>query len=257
MRQVCLSIVAYFLAGILLSACDQMPCENRLTIAVATNFQPTLQLIEPVFEAQFDVDLVIVSGSTGKLYAQIRQGAPYDVFLSADQWRPQKLIEDGLGVGGTEFTYAYGRLVLWGPNFASVGEDNILDSSIKHIAIANPDLAPYGRAAQQALDALSLWDGLEDKLVLGQNVGQVIAYLQTENAQLGFVSLALIPKNTRETDNVWLIPDAIYDPIAQDAILLKRAEDDMAAKAFLEFLQSETAQDIIKDSGYYLQRPAL
>ena len=226
---------------------------DEVTIAVATNFYPVLEKLKTVFEEPGKDSLLISSGSTGHLYAQIKNGAPYDVFLAADTKRPLLLEEEGLGVAGTRFTYAAGKLVLTGSSVHGVidGVDVIRKGDFLSLAIANPDLAPYGLAAQQALVRLGLWDQVRDKIVLGENIGQAYSLVHTGNADLGFVSLAQVIINNKTA--IWNVPETYHDPIIQQAILLSRAVNNPAAHHFLEFLKSNTATEIISSSGYAVE----
>mgnify|MGYP001792830246 CR=1 FL=1 len=191
-----------------------------MTVAVAANFKTVLDNLETEFEAQTNYELDMVVGSTGKLYAQIIYGAPYDVFLAADQERPIRLIEEGEAVSDSRLTYALGRLVLWGAD----DPNRLADPEIKRIAIANPNLAPYGKAADQVLSHLGLTATTQSKLVLGENVGQAFAFVSTGNAQVGFVSEAqIISLGGEDSKPLWRPPSASHDPIAQDAVLLARA----------------------------------
>ena len=205
--------------------------------------------MEADFETRTDYDVEAVVGSTGKLYAQIVYGAPYDIFLAADRERPNRLIEEGQAVEGSRVTYALGRVILWGTDDPSV----LATPDIKRIAIANPNLAPYGKAAEQVIANLNLTDTTETKLVLGENVGQAFAFVGTGNAQVGFVSEAQIAiRDDAEPKASWSPPSSFHDPIAQDAVLLARANGNPAAIAFMTYLQSDAARDIITQHGYDL-----
>ena len=222
---------------------------ETVNVAVAMNFKTVLEKLEPIFEGQSGHDLVISSGSTGKLFAQIRYGAPYDVFLAADEARPERLESLGAGVAGSRFSYAIGRLVLWSPNGEDVGPEILASDGFRHIAIANPELAPYGAAAMDVLSALGQLDNVRDRIVYGQNVGQAFALVATGNAELGFVarSQMLDFEPDRQAGDWWEPSQALYTPIRQDAVLLK---DRPAAHAFMAFLKSDDAKRIITDSGY-------
>ncbi len=223
-------------------------------IAVAANFKSVADELETAFEARSDHDIVLTSGSTGKLYAQIVHGAPFDVFLAADEARPRRLEAEGRAVAGSRFTYAVGRLALWEPNAASVGADRLKGGDFRRLAIANPDLAPYGAASRQVIDALGLSGAMNEKLVFGENVGQVFAFLRTQNVEIGFVALAQVlatPEARRGA--YWTPPASLYDPIKQDAVMLMRGAENDAAIAFIEFLKSEDARATIEDAGYGAQ----
>ncbi len=220
-------------------------------VAVATNFKSTIDEIEIAFEAQSDHEIIVTSGSTGKIYAQIVNGAPVDVFLAADQERPRRLEAGGRAVARSRFTYAIGRLALWEPGEAETGPGRLAGGDYRRLAIANPDLAPYGVAARQVIAALDLDDATEGKFVFGENVGQVFAFVRTQNAELGFVALSQLltmPADVRGA--YWTPPQDAYDPIKQDAVILARGADNEAAHAFVEFLKSDGAVAIIERFGY-------
>ncbi|MDQ7081349.1 MAG: molybdate ABC transporter substrate-binding protein [Paracoccaceae bacterium] len=224
-------------------------------VAVAANFAETAQRLAGLFMARTGDDIVITVGSTGKLYAQIINGAPYDVFLAADQRRPRLLVEGGQGVRGTRFTYAEGRLSLWTPQPDGIpaggGIAVLARGQFRHLAIANPKLAPYGLAAKQALEHLGLWQKMQPRLVMGQNVGQAFSMVATGNAELGIVARAqvLSPRNGQPGSR-WDIPAHVHDPILQDAVLLRHGQNNTAARAFLSYLTSDEARALIASSGY-------
>lgn len=244
-----IKLFIFLCLGSLLAACAQPRAQETVTVAVAANFKMALDSLEADFEARTDYNIEAVVGSTGKLYAQIAYGAPYDVFLAADQERPNRLIEERRAIETSLFTYALGRLMLYGTDDPVA----LAAPQIKRIAIANPKLAPYGKAAEQVLAELEFTEATETKLVLGENVGQAFAFLSTGNAQVGFVSEAQI-LSLGETSKaaVWRPPANYHDPIAQDAILLVRAEDNAAAIALMAYLQTDEAKDIIAQHGYDL-----
>lgn len=224
---------------------------ERATIAVATNFKTTMDDLQAAFEATSTHNLQVVVGSTGKLYAQIHHGAPYDVFLAADKARPLKLATDGDGIAETRFTYANGRLALWGRNNEVDSKERLLSANFNRLAIANPDLAPYGLAAQQVLERLAISNNVSRKLVLGESVGQTFAFVGTGNAELGLVSLAQVRAlSAARQGEFWLVPDDMHDPIAQQAILLGSGADNQAAISFLTFLRGPAAAQIIASHGY-------
>lgn len=221
--------------------------KDRLTIAVATNFADTLAALEPVFEASHDTDLILVSGASGTLFAQIKNGAPYDVFLSADQVRPAHLHDAGLA--GKPVTYVHGQLVLWGRN-ADVSAASLTDPDLRFVAMASPPVAPYGLAAEQTLAALNLTATLDGKLVLGQNIGQAFAMAATGAADLAFIAKsAALTHTAAKAGTYWVVPTDLYAPITQDAtVIINRNE--ISASAFLTFLKSPKAQNILRDHGY-------
>lgn len=224
---------------------------GETTVAVAANAAEVVETLAADFERQTGHRVTVTVGSTGKLYAQILHGAPFDLFLAADQERPRLLVEQGLAVEGSRRTYAIGRLVLWSPDAAmAIGEDLLKGGSFRRLAIANPDLAPYGAAARETLRELGLWESLRRKIVLGENVGQAFAMAASGNAELGFVSLSsvLSPRHGRE-GSYWEIPEHLHMPIRQDAVLLSRAEGNAAARAFHGFLVSPVALKTIESFG--------
>lgn len=238
----------WVLIGLLgFSACT-VQNDKTARIAVATNFLQTAQKLEAVFEAQTDYDIDLVSGSTGQLYTQIINGAPYDAFLSADADRVTRLIDAGFEAGTTRFTYALGKIVLLGTE----NEKILISGTFRKLALANPDLAPYGVAGMEALKAVGVSQAAYDKIIYGQNVGQAFGFVKTGNADLGFVAQSQM----REGDIYWSVPASYYDPIRQDALLLSRGERDEAAKAFMKFLQTSQARQLIKSAGYHLAEPA-
>ena len=225
---------------------------DPLHVAVATNFKPAAERITALYREQFGSD---VGGSSGALYAQIVQGAPYDLFLSADETRPRQLEKEGFACPKSRFAYAVGQLLLWSYN-AEFDPDATLESvlttgSFRSLAIANPELAPYGLAAEQVLQSLDLWERLQDRVVIGQNIGQTYALVASGNADLGFVALSQLQKPGRNASGrAWAVPPSLHKPILQDAVLLKRACEKPEAKAFLAFLRGPDAEAEIRAFGY-------
>lgn len=233
---------------------------ESVTVAVAANFlEPLKAMVEP-FAAATGHEIEPRPGSTGELYAQITQGAPYDVFLAADEKRPEAIEKEGLGVAGTRFPYAFGRLVLWSRDVHRIAEDGVSTlraADFAHLAIAEPKTAPYGAAAKQALAALGLWPTLGPKVVYGQNVGQTFQFLTSGSAELGFVALSQISAPMRRTGGSrWLVPSKLHGPIRQDAILLVRGSENPAAGALLDFLRAAEGRDLIRSFGYEVEEPA-
>lgn len=231
-----------------------LPDEEGL-VAVATNFLPVAEALETVFEEETGHDIRLAAGSTGKLAAQIVNGAPFDAFLAADSARPEMLEAQGLAVADSRFTYAIGRLALWSTDPALIGSDGaetLASAGFDRLAMANPRLAPYGVAAEETLAALGLAETLAGQVVLGENVGQAQALVATGNAELGFVALSGIEDGVTG-GSLWLVPETLHQPIRQDAVLLKRAPPDGSAKAFLDFLGSEKAREIIAARGYRVE----
>ena len=226
-----------------------------MTVAVASNFKVAAAELAVVFEAETGHRVRLSAGSTGKLYAQIVNGAPFDVFLAADAERPRLLAESGLGSEASRFTYATGSLVLWFADPATAGRDcrKLLDGGLTgRLAIANPDLAPYGRAAREFLVAAGYWVVLENRLAVGESIAQAFQFVATANAEAGLLALSQTTQRTRMAPRgcVWQVPRSMHAPIEQQAVLLDRAIKNAAASAFLEFLTSRAAREIIAAHGY-------
>jgi len=221
---------------------------GEVKVAVAANFTAAMKEIATAFEAATGHEVIISYGSTGKLYAQILNGAPFEIFLAADRERPQLLTEQGQA--STPFTYAVGKLVLWSadPDLIAAGSTALKTEDYTKLAIANPKTAPYGAAAIQVLEALGVLDAVRPKLVRGDNIAQTYQFVLTGNAQLGFVALAQVTLDSRGSR--WEPPQALYDPIRQDAVLLTQGKDNPAATALVEFLQGTEARAVIEKYGY-------
>lgn len=226
----------------------------EIVVAVAANFQATLERLKGAYETQSGDRLTIVSGSSGKLASQISQGAPFDVFLSADDKATHVLVEAGMAMGETEFTYAIGKLALWSADagmIANNGDEFLRQGTFQNLAFANPKVAPYGVAAEATLRALGLLEILKDKVVLAENVGGAFSMIVSGNAELGFVALSqILGSEEGRSGSYWEVPARLYPPIRQNAVLLDRARDNAAAKSFLEFLRSGPALELIRAAGY-------
>lgn len=222
---------------------------DQVRIAVAANFAAVADELASVFAAETGHDVVISAGASGQLYAQITQGAPFDVLLSADGERPARAVREGYGIDGSVFTYAIGRLVLFSPSIDVSGGPAILSAGdFDHLAIADPETAPYGSAAIGCLAALGVLERLRPRFVTGQSVAQTLQFVDSGNAELGFVALSQVIGRT--DGHVWLVPANLHAPIIQDAVLLGPDDDSAAARAFLVFLQSEEGRAIIERHGY-------
>lgn len=224
-------------------------------IAVAANFSAPAKQIAEAFERGTGHRATLVTGSTGKFHAQIVNGAPFDVLLSADDETPARLEKEGHAQAGTRFTYAIGRLVLWSTRPGVVDDEGAVlkRGEFRHLAVANPKLAPYGQAAMETLAALGLADTLRPRFVLGENIAQTHQFVASGNAELGFVALAQVMKDGRIADGSgWVVPARLHQPIRQDAALLTRGRDNAAAKAFLAWLKDNAAQATIRSFGYDL-----
>lgn len=223
---------------------------DTVLIAVAANFAEPVKRLGAAFATETGHSLRISTGSTGALVAQIRNGAPFALLLAADEERPVQLEAEGLTVAGTRFTYAVGRLVLWGPDprwLAVEPTAALTDPSLRHLAIANPRVAPYGRAAQETLASLGVREAVEPKLVRGENIAQTFQFVVSGNAELGFVALSQV---LDRSGSRWEVPQDLYAPIRQQAVLLEPGKENAAAKGFLEFLRSQAAREIIRAAGY-------
>ncbi len=226
---------------------------GSVQVAVAANFAGALDLIGKDFEQETGHRLVMASGATGKFYAQIKSGAPFEVFLSADTATPRKLEEEGLVVPGSRFTYAIGRLVLWSskPNYVDREGKILTGGNFDHLSMANPKTAPYGVAAMEILKKRGVDAALAPKLVQGENIAQAHQFVVSGNAQLGFVALSQVYKNGQLTSgSAWFIPDTEYQPIRQDVVMLRTAEGNPAATALLAYLKSPAALNVMASLGY-------
>ena len=222
---------------------------GEVTVAVAANFLTTLESLKPGFEAQTGHRITIVGGATGKLAAQILQGAPFDVFLAADDKTPSKVLAGSKGIAGTEFTYALGALALYSADAGRISGDGAVmlqEAAFTRLAIANPKLAPYGVAAEQVITALGAAAQMQGKIVMGENIGQAFAMVSSGNAELGLVALSQVQG---QTGSYWPVPPHLHQPIRQNALLVS---DNEAARALLAYFQSEPARAIIAKAGYGL-----
>lgn len=230
--------------------CPALALAETINVAVAANFTPTMRLIKEAFESGSSHTVSLISGSSGKHFAQISNGAPYHIFLSADEERVELLkLQDSKGTISSKI-YAVGRLALWSRN-ADMGLDSSYlkdPSNYNHLALANPDLAPYGRAAMEVLQSLGLADELGPRLVYGENVGQVFQYAYSGNADLGFVAYSQV-LSSNVSGSYWVFPESFYSPVRQSAALLS---DSAGSLSLYEFLSSERASQIIQHNGYVL-----
>jgi molybdate transport system substrate-binding protein len=225
----------------------------EVKVAVAANFSAPMQRIAQAFEQQTGHKAVLSFGGTGSLHAQIRNGAPFQVLLAADDETPRRLEAEGLGVPGSRFTYATGRLVLWSRQAGLVDDQGevLRSGRFPRLAIANPKLAPYGQAAVETLTGLGLLATVQPRLVQGDSIGQAYQFVATENAQLGFVALSQVYADGRIAQGSgWIVPASLHQPIRQDALLLKTGQGNPAASALLDFLRGEKARAVIRSHGY-------
>ncbi len=225
----------------------------QTNVAVAANFTDAAKEIAAAFKAKTGHEAVLSFGASGQFYTQITQGAPFQVFLSADDARPKKLVDDGLAVPGSNFTYAIGKLVLWSKTPGLVkGKETLVAASFSKLSICNPVAAPYGAAAMETMKSLKVLETLQPKLVEGATITQAYQFVETGNAELGFVALSQL--TAPETGSHWLVPQELYSPIRQDAVLLKSGASNEAATGFMAFLRSPEVRAIIEKFGYALDR---
>lgn len=225
------------------------------TVAVAANFAEPIKAIAAVLEKTTGHTIRISLGPTGSLYTQIRNGAPFDVFLAADAERPEMLEKEGRTHPGTRFTYAIGKLVLWSSREGRVDSQGAVlrSADLGKVAIANPKTAPYGAAAVEAMEKMGLQAALRPRLVQGESIGQTFNFVKTGNADVGFVAMAQVLSGGRlKEGSMWVVPQDFYQPIRQDAVLLKRGENNEAAQALIRLLQSPNIKELIRSYGYDL-----
>ncbi len=228
---------------------------DEVQVAVAANFTAPMQRIAADFEKDTGHKVQLAFGSTGKLYAQIRNGAPFEILLAADDTTPEKLEKEGAGVAGSRFTYAIGKLVLWSsqPGVVDDKGDVLKKGDFKHVAIANPKLAPYGAAAIETLAALKLLDAIQPRFVQGENIAQTHQFVATGNAELGFIALSQVMKDGKiAAGSAWIVPASLHQPIRQDAVLLDKGNGKAAAEALMKYLRSDQAAAVITSFGYAL-----
>jgi molybdate transport system substrate-binding protein len=224
-------------------------------VAVAANFAGPFEKIAADFAAETGHKAIVAVGSTGKFYAQIKAGAPFEILLAADDETPKKIITEGDGVAGSQFTYARGKLVLWSAKAGVVDDKGavLTKPEIAHIAICDPKLAPYGLAAEEALKASKLYDTLKPKFVTAESITQAYQFTASGNAEIGFIALSQVAVPGKpQTGSYWIVPANLYSPIQQDAVLLKKGEANPAAVALLKFLKGDKARALIKSYGYEL-----
>ena len=226
---------------------------EEVTVAVAANFSAPVQKIAAAFAATTGHKATVVVGSTGKLYAQIKNGAPFQVLLSADDETPTRLGKEGAGVVASQFTYATGRLVLWSRQAGVVDDKGevLRSGRFDHLALADPKLAPYGAAAVDVMAKLGLAASLQPKLVQGESIGQAYQFVFSGNAALGFVALSQVMVEGKVAEgSAWVVPAHLHSPLRQDAIVLNAGKDNAAAAAFMAFLRSDAAKALIRNFGY-------
>lgn len=254
--------IKMWIGFILLSVSSQFTEAKAVHVAVAANFSNTMQSLVAEFEKTSEYEIALSFGSSGKFYAQIKQGAPYELFFSADQAKPDALQKEGLVIASSRFTYAIGRLAVWSarPDFTDKIESKLKNGAFNKLAIANPNVAPYGAAALDVLKYLELIDETQSKWVRGANIAQAYQFVSSGNADLGFIALSQIVGNNNVPNSekkqktkdktYWLVPDMMHRPIKQDVVLLRCAAKSLGAKAFLNFIHTDKAQNIIAQYGY-------
>jgi len=241
------------LAALLVAALPAALRAETVQVAVAANFTAPMKVIAQQFEKDTSHKAELSFGATGKFYAQIKSGAPFELFLSADDETPAKLEQEGATVAGSRFTYATGKLVLWSPKADAVDAQGevLKKNAFRNIAIAAPKLAPYGAAAVETLAKLGLADAVSAKFVQGESIGQAYSFVATGNADLGFVALSQVYENGRiKSGSGWIVPAALHAPLRQDAVLLARGKNNAAAVALLAYLKGGKAQAVIRSYGY-------
>jgi len=220
---------------------------EELRIAVASNFYSTLSLIKNQFENVYDDKIIIIKGSTGKLYAQIKHGAPYDIYMAADIKRPKLLEQQGLILKNSRYTYASGLLVLWSKKYKEDVLKQLKKGAFNKLAIANPKTAPYGFAAKEILFKMGLYNKVKSKMVYGENIAQTFQFVQSGSADLGFVALSYVKQTN---DQYWQVPDKLYTPLKQQMVILKNSKKRKLAIKFMEFIKRKNIKEMIKHQGY-------
>ena len=225
----------------------------EIRIAIASNFTDAIKSLSRDFEKKTGHKTKLIFGSTGRHYAQIKNGAPFDVFFAADSKRPELLEQEGLIITGSRFTYAIGKLVLWSPKADLIDSNTkvLEQQNFNHIAVANHKLAPYGKAAHDVLTGLNLWEKIKSKAVRGENIAQTFQFVKSGNAELGFVALSQIKHLGKDQQgSKWEIPENLYQPIKQQAVLLN---NNPTAKSFMDYMKTDDARNIILNSGYGIE----
>ncbi|WP_153145878.1 molybdate ABC transporter substrate-binding protein [Dechloromonas sp. H13] len=231
---------------------------DEVQVAVAANFTGPMQVIAPLFERDTGHKAVLSYGATGKFYAQVVNGAPFEVLLAADDETPARLVREGHGVAGSAFTYAIGTLVLWSanPDLVDARGEILKKGGFRHLAIANPKTAPYGAAALQAMGKLGVAESLKPLFVQGENISQTQQFVATGAAELGFIAYSQVIKNGRiGTGSGWIVPGQLHEPIRQDAVILAKGRDKVAALALMAYLKGDKAKGVIRSFGYELPQP--
>jgi molybdate transport system substrate-binding protein len=244
------------ISGLLISQCiAALPAQaDDISVAVAANFTAPMKRIAAEFEKTSGHKVVASFGSTGKFYAQIRNGAPFEILLAADDETPAKLVKENVGAAGSQFTYAVGKLVLWSAKPGLIDADGAVlkRGNFAHLSLADPKLAPYGTAGVETLKALGVYEAVSHKLVTAENISQAYQFISSGNAELGFVALSQVLKDGKMEGSFWLVPTKLYTPIRQDAVILEPGKGKPAAEALMKFLKGDKARAIITSFGYGL-----
>lgn len=245
--------VARSIAALSLGLCAAAASATEIVVAVAANFAKPMEEIVARFKARTGHDVRLSVGATGTFYRQIVNGAPFDALLAADAETPQRLEDERRSVPGSRFTYAVGRLVLWSADAGRVdGQGKVLaDGRFARLAVASPELAPYGRAARTTLTRLGLWEAVRPKLVTGENVNQAFSFVATKNADLGFVALSQVRMlDPSRAGSMWVVPPELHEPLVQDAVLLEKGRNNVAARELLDYVRSAEVHAYLRQVGY-------
>jgi molybdate transport system substrate-binding protein len=248
----CIPLFSALLTSLLLSA---LPAQAEdILVAVAANFSAPIKLIAAEFEKDSGHKVVASFGSTGKFYAQIKNGAPFEILLAADDETPARLLKENVGASGSQFTYAIGKLVLWSakPGLVDGAGAVLKKGDFAHLSLAEPKLAPYGAAGIETLKALGAYEAVASKIVTAENITQAYQFISSGNAELGFVALSQVLKDGKIEGSSWLVPAKLYTQIRQDAVVLEPGKGKAAVDALMKFLKGDKAKAIIKSFGYEL-----
>lgn len=245
-------LISLLLASVLMAASSVHA--DEVSVAVAANFNAPMQKIAAEFEKDTGHKVVASFGSTGKFYAQIKGGAPFEVLLAADDETPTKMIAENAAVVGSQFTYAIGKLVLWSAKAGVVDDKGevLKKGEFEHLSIANPKLAPYGAAGVEVMKGLGAYDSVQPKIVMAENITQAYQFISTGNALLGFVALSQVLKDGKIEGSSWIVPAKLYTPIRQDVVVLEKGKGKPAALALAKYLKGDKSIAIIKSFGYEL-----
>lgn len=246
------TFVSSLLAGLLLMT--TVAQADEIPVAVAANFNAPFNKIVAEFEKETGHKVIASFGSTGKFYAQIKNGAPFEILLAADDETPAKLVKEGAAVAGSPYSYAIGKLVLWSakPGVVDPKGEVLRSAGIERVALADPKLAPYGAAALETMKKMGVYDSLAPKIVTGETIAQAFQFVSSGNSPMGFVALSQVLKDGKVEGSAWIVPADLYTPIRQDAVLLNAGKDKAGPVALLKYLQGAKAQAVIKSYGYEL-----